>query len=216
MHGPVIIPDLRRSLRHAVPHLVEGKLVPLLLFVGLLRFAGVAWALAASLGWTLGALAIRRVTSRPVSGLVLLGALTLGARTIVALATGSLFVYFLQPTLTTAVVGVGFLVSVPLGSPLAERLAYDLLPFDDATKRHPLVRAFFVRLSLLWAATSLVNALITVWLLLRTSTTTFVMVKSVLGPATAAVTIGIMLVWLRFAVTRTGTRLVWATSDLRP
>lgn len=216
MHGPVIIPDLKRSLRHALPHVVEGKLVPLILFVGLLELAGTAWALAASLGWSLASLLVRRMTSRPVSGIVMLSAVTLGARTIVALATGSLFVYFLQPTLTTAVVGVAFLVSVPLGAPLAQRLAFDLLPFDDATKRHPLVRAFFVRMSLLWAATSLVNALVTAWLLVSSSTASFVMVKSALGPATTAVTVGVMLIWLRVTVGRTGTQVVWATANLRP
>lgn len=216
MHGPLIIPDLRRSLRHALPHVVEGKLVPLVLFVGLLEFAGTVWALIASLTWSLGSLLVRKLRSRPVSGLVALSALTLGARTIVAVATGSLFVYFLQPTLTTAVVGIAFLVSVPLGAPLAQRVAFDLLPFDEVTKRHPLVRAFFVRMSLVWAATSLANALVTAWLLLRASPTTFVMVKSVLGPATAATTIGVMLVWLRFMVGRTGTRIVWGTGDIRP
>jgi hypothetical protein len=211
VHGPVIIPDWRRSLRHALPQVIEGKLVPLALFLGLYELAGTAWALAVSLGWSLASVLVRWMTSRRVSGIVLLSVLTLSARTIVALITGSLFVYFLQPTLTTAVVGLAFLASVPLGAPLAQRLAFDLLPFDDATKRHPLVRSFFVRMSLLWAATSMVNALVTVWLLLGSSTTTFVMVKSVLGPATAAVTVGVMLVWLRIAVGRTGTRVVWAT-----
>jgi hypothetical protein len=215
VHGPVIIPDLKRSLRHALPQVVEGKLVPLVLFLGLFELAGMAWALGASLGWSLASVLVRLLTSRPVSGIVMLSVLTLGARTTVAVITGSLFVYFLQPTFTTAVVGLAFLVSVPLGAPLAQRLAFDLLPFDDATKRHPLVRAFFVRMSLVWAATSLVNAVITVWLLLRSSATTFVMVKSALGPATAAATVGLMLVWLRVAVGRTGTQLVWAKSDVR-
>ena len=119
-------------------------------------------------------------------------------------------VYFLQPTITTVFVGVAFMVSVPMGSPLAQKLAYDLLPFDDSTKAHPQVRQFFVRLSLIWAATSLVNASITIWLLLTQSTTTFVVVKSFLGPSTAAVTIGIAFIWFRFTIARTGTRLVWA------
>jgi hypothetical protein len=121
-----------------------------------------------------------------------------------------MFVYFLQPTVTTAMVGVAFMVSVRLGHPLALRLACDVLPFDAATVSHPLVRQFFARLSVLWAVTSLVNASITIWLLLTQSTTTFVLVKSVLGPSTAAVTIALGLIWFRVTLTRSGTHLVWS------
>jgi hypothetical protein len=138
-----------------------------------------------------------------------LSAVALTARTIAAVATGSMVIYFLQPTITTVLVGVAFMVSVPLGNPLAQKLAYDLFPFDDATKAHPQVRQFFVRLSLIWAMTSLVNASITVWLLLTQSTTTFVLVKSVLGPSPAVVTISIAFIWFKFTIARTGTRLVW-------
>lgn len=211
MHGPLIVPDLRRSLRHALPNVVEGKIVPLVLFVGLLQLVSLNWALGGSLAWSVASLVVRRLTSRPASGIVVLSVITLAARTAVALTTGSMLVYFLQPTLTTVMVGLAFLVSVPLGAPLAQRLAFDLLPFDEATKRHPLVREFFVRMSLVWAAASLANAAVTVWLLLASSVTTFVMVKSVLGPATAAVTIGAMLVWLRIAAARRGTDVVWRT-----
>ena len=117
-----------------------------------------------------------------------------------------------EPTITTVLVGLAFMVSVPLRRPLAQKLAYDVFPFDDATKAHPQVRQFFVRLSLIWSVTSLVNASITVWLLLSQSTTTFVLVKSVLGPSTAVVTISIAAIWFRFTILRTGTKLVWQTA----
>lgn len=209
-HPPIVIPNLRAMARHALPNVVEGKLVPLVLFVAFLEVIGTAWALLVALAWSVGAIAVRTATGRRVPGLVVLSATTLAARTAAALATGSMVVYFLQPTITTFVVGAAFLVSVPLGSPLARKLAYDLLPFDDATKAHPLVERFFVRLSLFWAFTSLVNATITVWLLLTQSTTTFVVVKSVLGPLTGTVTVAAMAAWFWIASTRAGTRIVWS------
>ena len=70
-----------------------------------------------------------------------------------------------------------------------------------------------MRLSLFWAFTSLVNASITVWLLLTQSTTTFVVVKSVLGPITGTVTIGAMAIWFWFTLSRSGTRVVWAPCE---
>lgn len=212
-HPPVVIPNVRSVVRHALPNVIEGKLVPLVLFIAFLELIGTAWALVVALVWSLGAIAVRTMTGRRIPGLVVLSATTLAARTAAALATGSMVVYFLQPTITTFVVGAAFLVSVPLGAPLARKLAYDLLPFDDATKSHPLVERFFVRLSLFWAFTSLVNASITVWLLLTQSTTTFVVVKSVLGPITGTVTIGAMAIWFWVTLSRSGTRVVWAPCE---
>jgi hypothetical protein len=213
VHHPVVIPDLRRTIRHALPNVVEGKIVPVVLFVAFLNVIGNIPALLVTLAWSTGSLGYRWLTGRRIPGLIILGAVAVTARTLVAIATGSMLIYFLQPTLTTVFVGLAFLISVPLGTPLAQKLAYDLLPFDDATKAHPLVRRFFVRMSMLWAVTSLANASVTVWLLLSQSTTTFVLVKSVLGPATAAVTIGLMLVWLQLTVRRTGTAIVWTRSS---
>jgi intracellular septation protein A len=206
----IVVPRIGAVLRHALPNVIEGKLVPLALFVGFLELLGTMSALLVALAWSLGATLYRYATKRKVSGLLVLGSIALTARTIAALLTGSMMVYFLQPTISTALVGLAFVISVPLGSPLAQRLADDVFPFDAETKAHPLVRQFFVRLSLLWSATSLVNASITVWLLVTQSTTTFVLVKSFLGPVTTALTLTGGLLWFRMTVSRQGARLVYA------
>ena len=215
MHQPVVIPDVRAVVRHALPKVIEGKIIPLLLFVGFLELVGNLWALLVALTWSLGTMALRIATGRRVPGLIVLSSVALVARTVAAVLTGSMFVYFLQPTLTTVVVGLTFLVSVPLGNPLAQKLACDVFPFEDATRSHPLMQQFFVRLSVLWSFTSLVNASVTVWLLLTQSVTTFVLVKSMLGPATGVVTVGSMFLWLRFDLARNGTPLVWARASAR-
>jgi hypothetical protein len=210
VNGPIVIPDLRAALRHAAPNVVEAKLVPLVILVVLLELAGTVPAVLGALAWVLATLAYRSMTRRPLPGLVLFAAVTLLARTAATVATGSMFVYFLQPTVTTVFVGLAFLVSVPLGAPLAERLATDLLPFDEPTITHPIVRQFFVRLSLVWAGASMVNASITMWLLVSQPATTFVVAKTFLGPMTAVVSIGTMLVWLRSKLSASGTRIVWS------
>ena len=215
MHPPIVIPNIRAVVRHALPNVVEGNIVPLVLYIGFLELVGTLSALLIALTWSLATVGYRFATGRRVPGLIVLSTVALSARTIAAVATGSMVIYFLQPTITTVLVGLAFMASVPLGHPLAQKLAYDVFPFDDATKAHPQVRQFFVRLSLIWSATSLVNATITVWLLLSQSTTTFVLVKSVLGPSTAVVTIGIAAVWFRFTLSRTGTRLVWQPAESR-
>ena len=165
--------------------------MPVILFVGLLEVTGSTWALLAALAWSLRRSVSAAATGRRVPGLVVLSAVAFVARTIAALATGSMVVYFLQPTVTTVVVGWRSSRRSPWATRSRSGWPATSSRSSDATTSHPLVRQFFVRLSVLWAVTSLVNASITIWLLLTQSTTTFVLVKSVLGPSTAGVTLAI-------------------------
>jgi hypothetical protein len=109
------LPRLRSLARHAIPHLIEATLIPLALFYGFLWIVGVWGALFAALGWSYAAILRRVVLRQSIPGLLVLGALGLTARTAVAFASGSVFIYFLQPTLTTVVIAGAFLLSVPAG-----------------------------------------------------------------------------------------------------
>jgi len=111
---------------------------------------------------------------------LILTTVALLARTVATLATGSVAVYFIQPTAATCLVGAAFLLSVPLKRPLVGRLALDFVPLDDATRSHPTVRRFFSQLSLWWGRTSMVNFAITLWLLLTASPTTFVLFRALM------------------------------------
>ena len=106
---PIEIPRLRTLSRHAGGHVVEATLVPLALFYTALTVSGSTAALLSALAWSYLAIGRRLLTGRRVPGLLLIGAFGLTARTAVALGTGSLFLYFLQPTLTSAVVAGIFL-----------------------------------------------------------------------------------------------------------
>lgn len=208
----LMIPGPGAVIRHSYLKVIEGKIVPLALFLGFLHVAGVTGALLTALAWSLSIVAWRRATGRRISGVVVLTTIGLVAKTLIALGTGSVVVYFLQPTITTALVGLAFLVSVPLGKPLAERLAHDFCPFDAATAEHPHLQVFFLRLSLLWAFTSMLNAATTLWLLLTQPITTFVVIKSFMGPSFTAVTLLIAVLWFRRSLARQGVRLVFGSS----
>ena len=204
-----MIPGWRRTLRHALPNIIEGKVIPVLLFVGLLQMVGTVPALIGALVWSLGALLRRALLRQTTSGLLVLTTLGLVARTMAALLTGSLVIYFLQPTVATGLVALTFLASVVIGRPLAERLMMDVCPVDDETRSHPTLRRFFSHVSLWWAFTSAVNFSITLWLLLSHSPTTFVLVKSVLGPATTAITLSVGYFWFKTLAARAGTSVVF-------
>ena len=143
------IPRLRTLARHAVPHVIEGTVVPLALFLLTLHFVGVWGAVLIGMGWTYIAVGRRLVTGQRVPGILLLAAVTITARTAVAIASGSVVVYFLQPTLGTALVACAFLLSVPLGKPLAERLERDFCPIPSGVLAQAPVRRFFMQMTLL-------------------------------------------------------------------
>ncbi|MBI2169418.1 MAG: hypothetical protein HYU28_07960 [Actinobacteria bacterium] len=189
------IPKLRALVRHALPNVVEATLAPLAVFYGAMWAIGVWGALGAALVWSYGAIGFRLVTGRRVPGILLLGAFGLTARTVVALASGSTFVYFLQPSLGTVAVAGTFLMSVPAGRPLAQHLAVDFCPLPEAFMAHPHVQVFFARISVLWGFVFLANAATTVWLLMSQSIGVYLLAKTVTGWALSGSAIGISAWW---------------------
>jgi hypothetical protein len=198
------IPRLRTLARHALPHVVEGTVVPLALFLLTLRLVGVWGAVLIGLGWTYAAVGRRLLTGRRVPGILVLGAVTLTARTVVAMVSGSVVVYFLQPTLGTALVAGAFLLSVPLRRPLAQRLARDFCPIPEDVLENAHVRRFFRQVTLLWAVTQLANASVTLWLLLSESLATFLIAKTLVSWGLTGTAIAVSTIWFRRSMTRHG------------
>ena len=190
------IPRLRSLARHALPHLIEATLIPLALFYVAMALVGVWGALGAALVWSYGALGWRVVTGRRIPGVLALGALLLTGRTVIALATDSVFVYFLQPSLGSLLVAGAFLVSVPVGQPLAERLALDFFPLPGAVMARPFIRQVFTRITLLWAFTHTANAIVSIWLLASQPVSTYVVAKQ--GVSLTATITGMVLSTLLF------------------
>jgi intracellular septation protein A len=199
------VPRLAALARHATPHLLETTLIPLGLFYGGLQLFGLWGALLAALVWSYTCLLRRLLTRRRVPGMLLLAIVGLTARTALALATGSAFLYFLQPTMGTGLVAGVFLGSVLLGRPLAQRLAADFLPLPEALLARPGVRHFFQRVSLLWAAVFLANTGISLWLLLSQSLATFLWTRTVASLALTGLAIAASTWWFRRCVRATPT-----------
>jgi intracellular septation protein A len=201
---PFQVPRVRHLVRHAFPRVLEGTIIPVVLFVLALHFTGVTGAIAAGLAWTYSAIGIRVITKRRIPGILILGAMTLTARSVLTFATGSTFVYFLQPTLGTAMVAFAFLVSVPTGRPLVQRLASDFCPIPASLFEHAPVRQIFLRLTLLWAAAQFANASVTLYLLLSQSVGVFVVTRTIVSLFITVVTIAISTVWFLRSMRRAG------------
>jgi hypothetical protein len=198
------IPDLRTVLRHAAPRFVECTLIPLVLFLVFLRLLGVWGAMTAGLVWVYSLILVRVCTRRRIPGILLLGALTLTARTIIAILANSVVVYFLQPSLATMLVAGAFLFSVALDRPLAGRLAADFCPLSTEMHANTHVRRFFRQISLLWAFAQAANAGITVWLLFSQSLSTFVLLRTVVSAGVTITAIIASALWFKRSMGRHG------------
>jgi len=192
---PVLLPRLRAIARHAIPNLVECTLVPTLIFSVVLQVSGLVVASIAALGWSYAMLARRLLTKRRVPGLLLLTSLGLSVRTAVVVASGSAFVYFLQPIAATAAVGLTFLASSATRNPMVDRLAKDFCPLTPDIAGRRRVKLLFRRLTVMWAGVNLLNAGITCWLLLTQSTAVFVAVKSLSAMAVTWSAVGVTVLW---------------------
>ena len=198
-------PQLRSMAKQGMPALVEGTIMPLAIFYGALWAIGMWGALIAALSWSYFAIAQRIVTKQPIPGLVLLSALALTFRTALALATGSVFIYFLQPSLATALLGFAFLASMTADQPLVQRLAKDFLPVSPDFFTSPFVRQFFMRISLLWAMVMLANAAVTTWMLFQMPVSLFVISKTVASVVMTGVAIAYSVIWFRRLLSGTPT-----------
>jgi hypothetical protein len=199
------VPRLRAMARHCIPHLIEATIIPLGLFYGFLWGVGVWGAILAALAWSYLALLRRVVTRKRIPGLLVLATIGATARTVLALASGSVFVYFLQPSLLTAVVGGAFLVSVVAGRPLAQRLAHDFVPLPPAFVRRPAIRRVFVHITIIWALVNLINAGGAIALLLSQNVATYMAAKMAMSWIMTGAGIGVSTWWFKRTLRRHAT-----------
>jgi len=185
--GILRLPSLRAVVRHALPALLESTIVPGALFYLVLVLDGFHGALIAALTWSLLAVGRRLVRGHKVPAVLVLSMVLVSARTVVAYLTGSAFLYFVQPTASTFLVAVLFLVTAVARRPIIEKLARDFCPLDPEMFTRPFVRRFFLRLSLLWFVVLATQAGFVMWLLLASSVRTFVVERSLVS---AVLTVG--------------------------
>lgn len=202
------------------PHLVEATIIPAVLFYACLVGVGLDAAYLAALAWSYSALCCRRLCRRPIPPLLVLGVIGITLRTLLAVLSGSTFIYFLQPVLGTVGMGIAFLVSVAMGRPIVGKLAAEFWPIAPEVASRPPIRALFRRLTVLWAGVHMASAAMTLALLLCLPLATFVALKQVCGLGLTGVGIALTIALSRrtarregLATSRPRLRLVPAVTD---
>ncbi len=176
-------PGLATVLRRVGLSLTVACVIPAALFLTSFQLFGVWPAILVALVWSYGAIAWRAVTRRRTSGLLVLTAVVLTGRTVIALVAQSTFFYFLQPIITDGVVAATFLLSLATARPMVARLAGDFYPMDVELSLRPRMRRLFWHLTAMWAFVCLAKATAMFWALNALSLDTFVLVKSISMPA---------------------------------
>lgn len=193
----VHLPAFGSMLRNGVKHLLESTLVPLCLFYLLLTMVGLDGGLIAALSWSVLALGRRVVLRRKIPAVLLLTTGLLIARTVLGLVTGSVFLYFLQPTLQNFLIAFVLLASLPFGRPFLAKLADDFCAFPTSFSEHPRVVKFFRRVSLLWALVFVTNGATTLYVLAKATVGNFLVVSTAGSYTVVGLAVIVSLFWFR-------------------
>jgi hypothetical protein len=177
--------------------LTTAVFMPAVLLWATLVLFNIAAAVIVVLAWMFGAVALRRVCGKPVSGLLMLTLTVMAIKTAFTLVTGSTFIYFVQPVFADVTVATLFLGSLATTRPVIARLAPDFYPMAAEVTARTEMRALFRQLTLMWGLVILAKATITFWLLETLSTVNFVLIK---GGAVITLTLTAVLVTLVWSV----------------
>jgi hypothetical protein len=173
----VLVAVVRRCRRNVI----EASVIPAVLFYVCLVAGSLTAAYISALAYTYGAVGLRALRGRRVPPLLTLTVIGLTIRTIVAVISGSSFVYFVQPVLGTVAMSAALLGSIAMGRPMIAALAHEFWPITPEDASCPGVARHFRNLTVLWAGVNLVTAAVTLALLVSLPVGVYVPLKQVTG-----------------------------------
>ena len=180
-------PSFREIFGAGAPGLLREGVLPLAGFYVGLKLGGLAVGIAASTAISVLVYLHERRAGR--EGLLV--RISLGfvlVQGIVGLVAHSTTVYLAQPVLIAAAWGFAFLVSIPLGRPLAGTLASAWYPFPPAFRETREFKHVFGVVSVVWGVYFLGRSALRLWVLLHGSLENFLVINIVTGmPAMLAV-----------------------------
>lgn len=201
------VPRPWRLLRTAIWNLNEAAGVPLAVYIFANWLAGRAAGLLCGLAAVLIVTAVHKIRAGTVPGLLMISVTMLAVQTVLALATGQAWIYFLQIPVAKLGLCVLFARSARTPQPLVARLATEVVALRHPSVHYPGLHRYFQRATWLWAGIFLVLALglavfvatepVPTFLLLSTTTTTGLIL---VGAAVSAL-------WFFRVIRRLGLRL---------
>ena len=142
---------------------------------------GLAGGVVLVLVWSGSYQAVRWIKTRTISGLILLYILVLLLRGVVALAFNSASMFFIAPSVVTAIGGCVFITTALLAKPLVAPVVNELVPNTVIDLEDPRARRAMIKVSFIYGIEQLINAAVLIILALRLSTTLYIAVHGVIS-----------------------------------
>ncbi|HST14680.1 MAG TPA: VC0807 family protein [Gaiellaceae bacterium] len=182
-------PTWRSILGRGLPQFAAEAVVPVLVFYGAWRAAGLGAGIAAGtvVSVALAGVLLRR--GRDVT-LVVVGAAFVVVQAVVGLASHSATVYLAQPVLLNALWGLACFVSIAIRRPLIGVLAGAWYPFPAWFRASDAFRREFSVQSAVFGVFYVARAALRLWALLTTGVGGFVVVSVATGSPVVLVLIG--------------------------
>jgi uncharacterized membrane protein len=187
-HG-ITMPPLRSMIGTISSQVIEGTLVPALIFWSMLHMTGLVWALFAGLAWCYLAIARRWAKGVALPAVLVVGALLFTTRTGVALAFHSTFIYLLTPTINAFVLAAVFAGSAIVRRPITERFARDFVGLPAHVTALVKVQTALRRLSLVWALVNVINGGVALQLLAADHVDGVMLARSIMTPVLSALAV---------------------------
>jgi len=173
-------PTWRLLLGRGLPLFAAEGVLPVLVFYGVWRAAGLAPAVIATtvVGGIVVLWELRRGHDVALAGVTFV---FLVIQAVVALLAHSATVYLAQPVVLSALWGIAYLVSVAIGKPLIGAFARAWYPFPPEFRASERYRREFGLQSVVWGIYCLARAGLRLWALLSSGVGGFVVVSFLTG-----------------------------------
>ena len=165
------------------------SLLPILLFIVLNRFFGLAWGV---IGATLGGIkaVVGRYRRGEMIGRYLPGLIAyLVVRGLIGVITDSEAVYFGIGIGTKALIGVALIATVFSKRSFVERFMHYVIPFDHAVRGHEIYRRATSRLTVIAGVWQFITSAWDIWLFRQTSVDGYLIIRTLVGWPAATVAI---------------------------
>jgi hypothetical protein len=206
-HADVLeILGLRATVVRAGRLLLEAVIVPTVLLAILLHVIGTTRSILVAVGWCALAIALRWFVDRRLPGTLLLGSAALVVKATIALASGSILIYLLQPVLGSVVMAVLFLGSAAFGRPITMRLARDFVHVPAHILDRRGVRRMFTEVAVIWGFSRLVDVALNLGFLHR-GVDAGLWARGLLSPLLTIVAVAVCTAWGWRSLRRNGISL---------
>ncbi len=208
--GNLELPRPLKLLRIAGWSLAESVGLPVAAYLIAAWIDGRNAGLVAGLAVIWLTVAIRKVATGSVPGLLTISALVLTVQTGLVLATGELWLFLLQFPLANLCMCVLFARTAAGPDPLVARLAAEVVALRQPATRHPGLHRFFQGATWLWAGIFLLLTVAMAVLMVTEPTALFLLLSTVATAALVVAGTGASTWWFLSVLRRLGLRLRFA------